>query len=105
MAIHSQRSYEGYLLIDHRASPGTPSVPEGQVFESALHVCHHCQRNVILNPDRSVPLGRCPKCARYICRACEATYHATNACFTVQELIDACGDGNLDRVLEKRSLL
>lgn len=103
--IHSQRSYEGYILIDHRASPGTTEIPEGKIFESALHVCNHCQRNVILNPNRTVALGRCPKCSRYICRACEATYHATNVCFTIQELIDACGDGKLDLVLDQRSSL
>lgn len=103
--IRSQRSYEGVILIDHRASPGTSDVPEGQTFEAPVRVCNHCQRNAILNPNRSTPLGRCPKCAMYICRACEATYHATNACFTIQELVDACGEGQLERVLEKRSLL
>lgn len=103
--IHSQRSYEGVILIDHRASPGTPQVPEGKVFESALQVCNHCQRNVILNPDRSVPLSYCSKCHRYICRACAAEYHRTNVCFTIQELVDACGDGELDRILMQRRSL
>jgi len=103
--IHSQRSFEGAILIDHRASPGTADVPEGKMFESALHVCNHCQRNVILNPDRSVPLYHCPKCQRYICRACGALYHRTNECFTIMELVDACGEGQLEAVLAKRRSL
>jgi hypothetical protein len=105
MAFQSQRSYEGVILIDHRASPGTPDVPEGRTYEGIVKVCGHGQRNAMLNPNQRGALGRCPKCAQYICRACEATYHATNACFTVQELIDACGDGKLDLVLDKRRSL
>jgi hypothetical protein len=103
--IHSQRSFEGAILIDHRASPGTAEVPEGSIFESALQVCNHCQRNVVLNPDRSVPLSYCGKCDRYICRACAAEYHRTNVCFTIHELLDACKEGQLEAVLAKRRSL
>lgn len=103
--IHSQRSYEGVILIDHRASPGTPQVPEGKTFESAIQVCNHCQRNCVLNPKRSVPLDHCPKCDRYMCRACAAEYHRTNVCLTITELLYACEAGTLDQVLAKRRSL
>lgn len=70
---------EGYLLIDNRESPGVseglihqsgkdaPFVRAGQMFESATVSCSHCQRIVILNPDRTRPRGYCRKCDAYIC--------------------------------------
>jgi len=105
MAFLSERSYEGAILIDHRASPGTAAVPEGTIFESAIRVCNHCQRNVIVNPNRTVPLDKCPKCQMFMCRGCAAVYHRTLECFTIAELLDACEAGHLERVLAKRSLL
>lgn len=63
---------EGYLLIDHRASPG---IGEGKlransVFEAATNTCVHCQRIVVLNPDRTRDRARCSRCDRYICDQC-----------------------------------
>lgn len=51
---------EGYLLIDNRCSG------EG-MLESATVTCSHCQRIVVLNPDRSRQRGYCRKCDHYIC--------------------------------------
>lgn len=65
--MSSKRRQEGYLLIDHRNSPGMPLVPGGTVFESATITCCHCQTVVILNPDRTRPRGYCQKCDHYIC--------------------------------------
>ena len=54
---------EGYLLIDHRASPGlpadfyqkvgldAPAVTEGKMLESATLTCVHCNAIVIMNPS------------------------------------------------------
>ena len=82
--IHSQRSQEGYLIIDHRDSPGvttpvkqhdgtwSPILPAGVAWESAVKDCCHCQVRVILNPDRSRPRGYCAKCDAYLCDACTA---------------------------------
>ncbi len=70
---------EGYLLIDHRYSPGvtpelvaasgknSPVVGAGQVFESATIICAHCGTGVILNPNRTRPRGYCRKCDAYVC--------------------------------------
>lgn len=77
---------EGYLLIDHRNSPGvspecvrasglpTVAVGAGQALESATISCAHCNTIVILNPDRTRPRGYCRKCDAYVCDnpACNA---------------------------------
>lgn len=70
---------EGYLMIDHRASPGLdgnfmrdiglggPSLPEGLLFESGIATCAHCNAIVVLQPLRTRARGHCAKCDRYIC--------------------------------------
>ena len=78
----SWSSKEGYLLIDHSASPGidpdyfrkewptkrmAPPVPEGKIFEAPTKRCCHCNHVVIINPDRIRPRGYCRKCDGYIC--------------------------------------
>ena len=81
--IHSKRSLEGYLFIDHRDSPGvTPDqvpaevvrkygpptiVGKGQLYESATITCVHCQAIVVLNPLRTRPRNWCNKCGDYVC--------------------------------------
>lgn len=73
----------GYLVIDHRASPGLPDdiarqagyVPElcreGQVYEADTMACGHCTGVVVKNPLRIRERARCMKCAgHYICDAC-----------------------------------
>lgn len=75
----SKRRNEGYLLIDHRHSPGVseelirnsgldvPIVGAGQTFESATITCSHCQAMVVLNPLRTRLRNYCAKCDHYIC--------------------------------------
>jgi hypothetical protein len=77
----SKRSLEGYLMVDHRNSPGiteadlltVPKERRGEfqaqrgLFESATIRCCHCGTMVILNPDRSRPRGYCSRCDHYVC--------------------------------------
>lgn len=63
----TKRSHEGWLLIDHRASPGVPGLPEGSAWESATITCAHCQKVVVLNPQRTRERGYCRKCDHYVC--------------------------------------
>lgn len=63
----TKRSQESYLLIDHSSAPGAGLVGPGRKFESATITCSHCQRIVILNPDRTRARGHCRKCDHYIC--------------------------------------
>ena len=82
--MSSKRRHEGYLLVDHRASPGIPEhlaraagrdpkqSGEGKVYESALIQCEHCRNSVVLNADRQRPRAYCQPCDHYICDACDA---------------------------------
>lgn len=75
---------EGYLIIDHQASPGLPEdvarasgldprlCGEGKVFEAATLTCSHCKASVVKNPLRQRERPYCPKCNHYICDFCEA---------------------------------
>lgn len=77
--MRSKLSLEGYLLIDHRASPGLPkdflaklglsgpAVGEGASYESPTITCCHCGTVVILNPQRTRPRNHCRKCDKYVC--------------------------------------
>lgn len=99
--MSSLRSHEGYLLIDHRNSPGVPDavmvaqgLPEGsgrkdRIFESATFTCADCQAVVVMNPKRDRPRGYCPKCNHYICDACD-TVRVLNggACNNFQDRVD-----------------
>lgn len=98
--MFSKRSLEGYLLIDHRAGdgidsgvaksvPGAIPVRSGGLFESATITCSHCQRQVVLNPDRTRERGYCPKCDHYVCDGCEAVRVASGGeCRTFKQIMD-----------------
>lgn len=77
----SQR--EGYLFVDHRASPGLPEdvarasgydplfCREGKVFEAATLTCAHCKVTVVKSPLRTRERHSCMKCGgKYICDVC-----------------------------------
>lgn len=74
---------EGYLLVDHRASPGIPAdialqlgyvpdmVREGKILEAATITCVHCKTVVMKNPMRTRERASCMKCGgKYICDGC-----------------------------------
>jgi ribosomal protein S27AE len=75
---------EGYLMIDHRASPGIPEalawrgglpaggLREGAFLELKTKKCRHCGGVSVLNPERSRERYSCMKCGDYICDACKA---------------------------------
>jgi hypothetical protein len=59
---------EGFLSIDHRASPGMPGMPA--LYEAATACCAHCGAVVVLQPLRTRPRGHCRKCDAYVCDNC-----------------------------------
>ncbi len=74
---------EGYLFVDHSASPGIPEevalsigldpqlVREGKVLEAATKTCVHCKSAVMINPLRTRERASCMKCGgKYICDDC-----------------------------------
>lgn len=79
---------EGYLMIDHRASPGVPEeiarsvgmdpalVKEGSMLEMTTMTCCHCKVAVQMNPMRLRARESCRKCGgKYICDFCYADTH------------------------------
>jgi len=91
----SRRLHPGYLVVDHRDSPGLTSadvahmpnavaVGKGELFEADAFVCAHCSTTVLKNPNRTRPRGYCAKCDAYLCDnpICNAT------CAPVAKLLD-----------------
>lgn len=72
----------GYLMVDHRASPGLSEdvarqvgydpklVGEGKVYEADTLSCAHCRGSVVKNPFRTRAREHCSKCDAYICDGC-----------------------------------
>lgn len=90
---HSLKQGSGYLIIDHKDSPGiTPDqiphtlrnttivVGANQVYEADIQQCTHCQRGVVLNADRTRARGYCPYCHHYICDSCREMLDITGQC-------------------------
>lgn len=100
----SKRSHQGYLLIDHRNSPGIPDevvvkagMPAGAgrgVYESATYTCSHCQRVVVINPLRTRAREWCFKCDHYVCDGCAKVMATTGECLTFQRVINEYQDAN-----------
>lgn len=100
--MFSRRETEGYVVIDHRESPGlteaqriearlSPVMPigKGQRLEAPSFCCSHCDRIVVMNPLRNRERYVCPKCDRYICDdPCKITYVLTDECRSRQIRID-----------------
>lgn len=79
----SKDHHLGYLIIDHRNSPGISEemahdlsvksgkqvlpMPKGQIFERDTYRCSHCQAIVLKNPLRERPRNYCRKCDAYVC--------------------------------------
>lgn len=93
--MKSKRSLEGYLLIDHRNSPGIPDwmarragIPAKGLFEAAIITCAHCQTGVVLNPQRTRERAYCAKCDRYLCDTCGAIMGQTKECRSMARRLD-----------------
>lgn len=94
----SSRSQEGYLMIDHRASPGISDevmlkqgLPAGAgkgLFEAPTFTCSHCETVVVINPLRNRERTFCGKCDHYICDRCGAVMAETKECKTYKQIIE-----------------
>ena len=103
--MNSLRRHEGYLLVDHRFSPGLPedvalragydpaTVRGGQVLESATIHCAHCLGVVVKNPMRVRERGYCTKCDKYLCDHCDAKRHAS-------DYVHASGEAISDAIID-----
>jgi hypothetical protein len=98
--MFSKRELEGYLEIDHRESPGFTeeqaraarfgkTMPVGSaLIQRSTITCSHCERIVVLNPDRARSRGYCPKCDRHVCDECETVRVVTGVCRPFKQVID-----------------
>lgn len=99
--MRSKKRHEGYMLIDHRASPGLqpgqgriPGLPEplvvpgGKFVEMAIVMCNHCQMEIMLNPKRTRARGYCPGCDHYICDRCDGVRAAGQSCVPIKKIFD-----------------
>lgn len=97
----------GYLMVDHRASPGLsedearqagydPALcKEGKLFEADTLTCSHCKSAVVKNPLRTRARNTCAKCSgHYICDGC--AYLATLPDYT-HTPFDKVIDDHLDK--------
>lgn len=96
----------GYLIIDHRDSPGVRpedvahvpgavAAPGGTQVEMDVYQCSHCQRTIVLraaSKERMQARGYCPKCHHYVCNGCEAIRVKTGACVPFKQILDRAGD-------------
>lgn len=101
--VFSQRSFEGYLEIDNRESPGLRPGEAGKIIQRVTKKCQHCWRIVVINPDRTRARGYCPKCDGFVCDECETNRVLTGICRpwkqVVDEHMDAVAKGKPPRVI------
>ena len=98
--IFSERSLEGWVMIDHRAGGGVnqealyrvglnaPGVPAGALFEAPTITCSHCGGAFIINPLRTRERARCSKCHHYLCDGCGAAFKYSLECRPFKQLVD-----------------
>lgn len=72
----------GYLVVDHRASPGLPEevavqygydpklCREGKMYEADTLTCSICRGTVVKNPNRTRERHSCKVTGHYICDGC-----------------------------------
>lgn len=97
--MSSLRHHEGYILIDHRDSPGvdavninqvdTPIVGPGATYESATYTCSHCHRIVVINPKRTRERPYCARCDHRICDQCDGVRNnSVVTCLPMNAILD-----------------
>ena len=102
--MFSRKEREGYVLIDHRESPGltceeAPAayrtgipIGPGAFFEGATNTCSHCQRVVVMNPDRLRQRAWCIHCDHYICDNCGVAMKISGVCNSFDRQIEAIAE-------------
>ena len=88
--LFSKSSRDGYVMIDHRNSPGFEgkidggfrylNVPGGTLFEGATFTCPKCTKTIIKNPDRDRSRGECRKCDHTLCDDCSLRLKLGHTC-------------------------
>lgn len=71
----------GYLEVDNRAGGG-------RLFEADTYTCTHCNRVVVMNPERKRERYKCQGCRHHICDECAAKKISGEPCRTMDQRID-----------------
>ena len=74
----------GYIEVDHR-NAAAPPPGVARYFEADTYTCSHCNRVVILNPQRTRERYKCAGCSHHICDDCAAERVAGKACRTFDQ--------------------
>lgn len=83
------RRTEGYLMVDHRESPGIGhNRPGGKLLEAATKRCNHCQMQIIRNPARKRERHHCKGCDSYICDRCALIMKVTGECRPFEKVVE-----------------
>ena len=95
----SLKNQEGYFMLDHRQTAPVPDelviaagLPAGTgrgLFETPSFTCKHCQRVVVMNPNRQQERHYCKGCDHLICDGCAAIKSVTKVCRTFDQLVDS----------------
>lgn len=98
MSLKSLREHEGYFMLDHSQTEGisdeliiAAGLPRGAgkgLFEAPCYTCKHCQRIVVMNPDRTRERAYCRGCDHLICDECAAVKAKTLTCRTFDQIAD-----------------
>jgi predicted RNA-binding Zn-ribbon protein involved in translation (DUF1610 family) len=97
MTVFSRRSHEGYLMVDHRASPGLPGKPKFE--EKTTYGCPHCGNHVIINRLRTRERAYCARCDDTICDLCaEARLNPDYVHRSIKELADMIQSGKWELI-------
>jgi hypothetical protein len=93
----------GYYEVDNRAA-GLPA-GETKYFEADTYTCSHCERVVILNPERKRERYKCGGCSHHICDDCAAKKVAGGGCRTYAQFIDELRERDLRQTEPSNILL
>ena len=87
MLIKTENTDLGYMLVDNR---NAGDLPPGTVrfLEAPTYTCTHCQRVVVMNPERKRERYKCQGCNHMICDGCAAIRAAGGPCRTFSQVID-----------------
>lgn len=75
----------GWLMLDNRNAPVSGLAP---MFEADTYTCTHCQRVVVMNPERKRERYKCRGCDHHICDPCAAERTAGAPCKTWKQYAD-----------------
>ena len=81
MLIQTQPTGLGYLDLDNR------NAGQGR-FEADTYTCTHCQRIVVMNPERKRERYKCRGCTHHICDPCAVARTAGAPCRTFAQIAD-----------------